>query len=86
MSSHSNQSEPGGMHRLHTHDLELGTTDVLTKHMTRHVIERKPVSQARLRFEHARPRWLREMIAESVGVFVYGEQIARPSGSKCNEA
>lgn len=31
----------------------------------------KPVSQKKLNFEHARPRWFREMAAEAIGVFFY---------------
>ncbi|KAF1983512.1 putative glycerol uptake facilitator [Aulographum hederae CBS 113979] len=59
------------LHRLATADLELGTTDVLQRHMTRHVIERRPVSARRLAFESKRPRWLREFLAEATGVFIY---------------
>jgi hypothetical protein len=60
------------MQTLQTHDIELGTADVLHKHLTRHVAAARPVSQRRLNFEHARPRWLREMVAEATGVFFYG--------------
>jgi hypothetical protein len=60
------------MQRLHTHDIEIGTSEVLQRHITRHVAATKPVSQRRLDFEHRRPRWLREMAAEATGVFFYG--------------
>jgi hypothetical protein len=61
------------MQRLHTHDIELGTSEVLQRHITRHVAAARPVSQRRLDFEHRRPRWLREMAAEATGVFFYGK-------------
>lgn len=61
------------LRRQHTHDLELGATDALQKHITRHVVPPKPVSERKLRFEHARPRILREMMGEATGVFFYGE-------------
>jgi hypothetical protein len=61
------------MHRLQTHDIELGVSDVLQRHVTRHVAAAKPVSQRRLNFEARRPRWLREMAAEATGVFFYGK-------------
>ncbi|KAF2211370.1 hypothetical protein CERZMDRAFT_106532 [Cercospora zeae-maydis SCOH1-5] len=57
--------------RLHTHDLELGATEVLQKHFARHVVATRPVSQRKLDFEHARPRWLRECVAEATGAFFY---------------
>lgn len=57
--------------RLHTHDIEVGVTDAVQRHMQRHVVAPKPVSQAKLDFEHARPRWAREMAAETLGVFFY---------------
>lgn len=60
------------MQTLQIPDIELGITDVLHKHLTRHVAATRPVSQRRLNFEHARPRWLREMVAEATGVFFYG--------------
>ena len=60
------------MQTLQIPDIELGISDVLHKHLTRHVAAARPVSQRRLNFEHARPRWLREMIAEATGVFFYG--------------
>lgn len=54
-------------------DIELGVSEVLKRHVTRHVHEDEPVSQRRLDFENARPRLLREMAAEATGVFFYGE-------------
>jgi len=57
--------------RLHTNDMEIGITDALQKHITRHVVQPKPVSQRKLTYEHARPRWFREMAAEAIGVFFY---------------
>jgi hypothetical protein len=53
------------LRRMHTGDLELGITDVLQRHITRHVVAPKPVSQRKLDFEHKRPRILREMMAEA---------------------
>ncbi|KAF2711317.1 aquaporin-like protein [Pleomassaria siparia CBS 279.74] len=67
-------SEPRDSHhleRLHTFDLELGATEAVQRHVSRHVVEPKPVSQRKLDFEHSRPRWLREMMAEATGVFFY---------------
>lgn len=58
------------LHRLQT--LEVGATDAVKKHYARHVIERRPVSQRKLDFEHRRPRLLRELVAEATGVFFYG--------------
>ena len=57
--------------RLHTHELEVGVTDAVQRHVQRNVVPPKPVSQSKLDFEHARPRWMREMAAESLGVFFY---------------
>lgn len=57
--------------RLQTNDMEIGYTEAVQKHVNRHVVAPKPVSQRKLDFEHARPRWLREMAAEAIGVFFY---------------
>ncbi|KAL1310776.1 hypothetical protein AAFC00_001023 [Neodothiora populina] len=57
--------------RLRTNDLELGATEAVQQHFQRHVVSPKVVSQRKLDFEHARPRWLREMAAEATGVFFY---------------
>lgn len=43
-------------------DVEVGVTDAIQEHFARHVVERKPISQARLNFEHSRPRWLRYVV------------------------
>ncbi|KAI4187535.1 MAG: hypothetical protein L6R41_002753 [Letrouitia leprolyta] len=59
------------MHRLATHDLEIGATEAVQRHYSRHVVSQKPVSQRKLDFEHRRPRWLRECMAEATGVFYY---------------
>lgn len=59
------------LERLQTYDLELGVTDALQKHTTRHVVRPPPVSQRKLDYEHWRPRFLRECIAEATGVFFY---------------
>ncbi|KAI4098401.1 MAG: hypothetical protein LQ339_006456 [Xanthoria mediterranea] len=59
------------MHRLQTHDLEIGATEAVQRHYSRHVVATKPVSQRKLDFEHSRPRWLRECMAEATGVFYY---------------
>lgn len=60
------------LRRLQTGDVELGISDVLQRHITRHVAEQKPITQRRLDFEYTRPRWYREVIAEAIGVFLYG--------------
>jgi hypothetical protein len=52
-------------------DVEIGITDAIQKHYARHVVQRAPVTQAKLNFEHKRPRWLRECMAEATGVFFY---------------
>ncbi|KAH6679529.1 aquaporin-like protein [Halenospora varia] len=57
--------------RLHTNDMEIGVTDAVQRHVRRNVVAPKPVSQKKLNFEHARPRWFREMAAEAMGVFFY---------------
>jgi len=59
------------LHQLHTNDLEIGATEAIQQHVSRHVVSPKPVSQRKLDFEHRRPRWLREMMAEATGVFFY---------------
>ena len=67
------QSPPsnGSLRQLHTHELEIGATEAVQKHFSRHVVDARPVSQRKLDFEHSRPRWLREMMAEATGVFFY---------------
>lgn len=57
--------------RLRTHDMEIGVTDAVQRHIQRHVVAPKPVTQRKLDFEHSRPRWAREMAAEALGVFFY---------------
>jgi len=59
------------MARMHTNDIEIGVSDALQRHITRHVVPPKPVTQRKLNFEHRRPRLLREMMAEATGVFFY---------------
>lgn len=59
------------INRLQTNDLELGVTEAVQQHVSRHVVAAKPVSQRKLDFEHARPRWLRECMAEATGVFFF---------------
>jgi hypothetical protein len=59
------------MHRLHTNQLEIGATEAIQQHIQRSVVAATPVSQRKLNYEHARPRWLREMAAEATGVFFY---------------
>jgi hypothetical protein len=51
--------------------MEIGVTDAVQRHVQRHVVAPKPVSQRKLDFEHGRPRWMREMAAETLGVFLY---------------
>lgn len=59
------------MRRLQTNDMEIGITEAVQQHAQRYVAKPKPVTQRRLDFEHARPRWMREMAAEALGVFFY---------------
>lgn len=59
------------LRRLQTYDIEIGVSDALQRHATRHVAQHKPVSQKVLNFERRRPRWLRECVAEATGVFLY---------------
>ncbi|KAF2001348.1 hypothetical protein P154DRAFT_521747 [Amniculicola lignicola CBS 123094] len=59
------------LHTLQTNELELGATDAVRSHFSRPVIERAPVSQRKLNFEHRRPRWFREMMTDATGVFFY---------------
>ncbi|RMZ92444.1 hypothetical protein DV736_g318, partial [Chaetothyriales sp. CBS 134916] len=59
------------MTRQHTNDIEIGVSEALQRHISRHVVPPVPVSQRRLDFEHKRPRILREMIGEATGVFFY---------------
>ena len=51
--------------------MELGATEAIQRHVSRSVVSAKPVTQRKLDFEHARPRWLRECMAEATGVFFY---------------
>ena len=51
--------------------VEIGATEAVQQHMSRHVVATKPVSQRKLDFEHKRPRILRECMAEATGVFFY---------------
>src|SRR5205085_2174650 len=57
--------------RLHTGDIEVGISEALQRHATRHVVPPKPISPQVLNFERRRPRWLRECVAEGTGVFFY---------------
>ncbi|KAM3079573.1 hypothetical protein ACMFMG_005988 [Clarireedia jacksonii] len=57
--------------RLRPGELEIGYTEILQRHAKRHVVAPKPVSQRKLDFEEARPRWMREMAAEAMGVFFF---------------
>ncbi|RMZ87335.1 hypothetical protein DV736_g5438, partial [Chaetothyriales sp. CBS 134916] len=57
--------------RQHLGDIEIGVSDAIERHISRHVISPKPVSRRKLDFEHKRPRILREMIAEATGVFFF---------------
>ena len=56
---------------LTAHAVELGATEAVQQHLSRHVVATKPVSQRKLDFEHRRPRILRECMAEATGVFYY---------------
>lgn len=57
--------------RLQDNTLEIGYTEALRKHVTRHVVQAPPVSQKRLEFEHRRPHLLQECVAEALGTFFY---------------
>lgn len=57
--------------RLRTGEMEIGYTEAVERHANRHVVAPKPVSQRKLDFENARPRWMREMAAEAMGVFFF---------------
>jgi hypothetical protein len=59
------------LRRLQTHDMEIGVTEAVQRLAMRHVARPKPITQRRLDFEHSRPRWMREMAAETLGVFFY---------------
>ncbi|KAK6856713.1 hypothetical protein PG995_006900 [Apiospora arundinis] len=59
------------LEHVRSHDLELGATELMKRHATSSVIHQKPVSQRKLDFERRRPRWLRECLAEAMGVFLY---------------
>lgn len=67
----SGENGSADLRRQHTNDIELGVSEVLQRHVTRHVVPPKPVTQRKLNFEHKRPRILREMMAEATGVFFY---------------
>jgi len=64
-------SNDHNLRRLETADLEIGATETLQRHITRFVVEPPPVTQRKIDFEHRRPRWLRECMAEATGVFFY---------------
>ncbi|KAI4263645.1 MAG: hypothetical protein L6R42_001218, partial [Xanthoria sp. 1 TBL-2021] len=51
--------------------VEIGATEAVQRHYSRHVVANKPVSQRKLDFKHQRPRWMRECVAEATGVFYY---------------
>ncbi|KAI9699577.1 MAG: hypothetical protein M1820_007076 [Bogoriella megaspora] len=61
----------GNLQRLETGVLELGATEAVQRHISRKVVQPAPVTQRKLDFEHSRPRWLRECMAEATGVFFY---------------
>ncbi|KAL3421449.1 MIP family channel protein [Phlyctema vagabunda] len=65
------QANGHDVRRLQTHDMEVGVTEAVQRHVTRHVVASRPVSQRKLDFEHSRPRWMREMAAEAIGVFMF---------------
>ena len=67
----SRHTENANLYRLQTGELEIGVTEALQRHITRTIHQPPPVSQRRLDFEQSRPRWLREMGAEALGVFLY---------------
>ena len=64
-------SEGGRSRRLESHEIEIGISEALSRHIARHVVAATPVSQKTLNYEARRPRWLRECIAEALGVFIF---------------
>ena len=64
-------NSPVNLYRTDDYVVELGATEAVQQHMSRHVVATKPVSQRKLDFEHKRPRILRECMAEATGVFFY---------------
>lgn len=70
--------------RLQTGELEIGYTEAVQRHANRHVVAPKPVSQRKLDFEHARPRWIRELAAEAMGVFFFVWVCSRESITAAN--
>ena len=64
-------SEGGRSRRLEAHEIEIGITEALSRHIARHVVAARPVAQRTLNFEAKRPRWLRECAAEALGVFIF---------------
>lgn len=63
--------DSNALSRLQTHDIEIGVSDALQRHASRHVAQHKAVSQRVLDFEKRRPRWLRECVGEATGIFLY---------------
>ena len=64
-------SRDDDLRRMQTGDLELGVTEATQQHVSRRVARAPPASPARLAWERKRPQWLREMIAEALGVAMY---------------
>ncbi len=60
-----------GRRRLEAHEIEIGISEALSRHIARHVVAASPVAQKTLNFEANRPRWLRECAAEALGVFIF---------------
>jgi len=61
----------GRSRRLESHEIEIGISEALSRHIARHVVAATPVSQKTLNYEARRPRWLRECCAEALGVFIF---------------
>ncbi|CRK47363.1 hypothetical protein BN1723_007502 [Verticillium longisporum] len=58
----------------HDHDndaAETDLTDAAARWLKRSEPTYRPISERRLRFESRRPTWLRECIAEAIGVFIF---------------
>ena len=51
-------------------DIEVGLSEVLRHHITRH-LKPQPISRRKLAFERKRPAVVRACVAETIGVFVY---------------
>ena len=72
-------SEGGRSRRLESHEIEIGISEALSRHIARHVVAARPVTQKTLNYESRRPRWLRECCAEALGVFIFVYVLSIPN-------